>query len=228
MAAAVEAKARDAEQSARKALSPKAAFEAAVEATELYLQALKLADNRTDRARLSAKCKELLDRTEQLKGDRSQPIDPEQPISKRTLTIREKIILVEGTKLNGFKFPIWENSPGPEEFELKSGQEQFVDSPCLQLSPLQLESFAGWKRPTEALAGIEIMRDGEKLPNTPTMARLRKVDLVQDMTSDCSVVASLCAGTARAERGHARVSHLPSDNELLMISSDSGFGDPSL
>lgn len=32
-----------------------------------------------------------------------------------------------------------------------------------------------------------------------------KLDLVQDITSDCSVVASLCAGTARVERGYAKV-----------------------
>ena len=206
MSADVEAKARDAEQSAWSGASGKAAFDAAVKAAELYLQALKLADNRTDRARLSAKCKELLSRSEQLRGDGPQPTDPEQPVSKRLLTTREKIILVEGSKLNGFKFPIWEKAPDPAHFELQEGQEQFVDFPSLQLSALQLESFAGWKRPAEALAGIEIMRNGNKLPNTPTMTRPKKVDLVQDMTSDCSVVASLCAGTARAERGHARVS----------------------
>lgn len=32
-----------------------------------------------------------------------------------------------------------------------------------------------------------------------------RVDLVQDVTSDCSVVASLCALTARVERGHSNV-----------------------
>ena len=31
------------------------------------------------------------------------------------------------------------------------------------------------------------------------------LDLVQDVTTDCSVVASLCAATARAERGYPRV-----------------------
>lgn len=40
----------------------------------------------------------------------------------------------------------------------------------------------------------------------PIMRRSRAEDLVQDATSDCSVVASLCAGTARAERGHKKVS----------------------
>jgi calpain-7 len=32
-----------------------------------------------------------------------------------------------------------------------------------------------------------------------------KIDLVQDVTEDCSVVASLCAITARAERGYTEV-----------------------
>lgn len=32
-----------------------------------------------------------------------------------------------------------------------------------------------------------------------------KVDLVQDVTSDCSVVASLCASSARAAKGHSAV-----------------------
>ena len=35
----------------------------------------------------------------------------------------------------------------------------------------------------------------------------QKIDLVQDMTSDCSVVASLCALVARAEHGHVEVSN---------------------
>lgn len=33
----------------------------------------------------------------------------------------------------------------------------------------------------------------------------RKIDLVQDAATDCSVVASLSAVTARAELGHAKV-----------------------
>jgi calpain-7 len=219
MSAALEAKARDAEQATWDISSGKTAFDAAVEAAELYMQAMQLANNRTDRARLSAKCKELLGRSERLRGDRSPPIGPEHPVSKRALTTREKIILVEGTKLNGFKFPIWEHDPDPAEFELKNGEAPFEDSPRLQLSPLQLESFAGWRRPREALSGIEIVHNGKKLPNTPTMARLEKIDLVQDMASDCSVVASLCAGAARAEQGHPKVSHgVSSEKEPLMIS----------
>lgn len=40
------------------------------------------------------------------------------------------------------------------------------------------------------------------------MSTGRSIDLVQDAATDCSVVASLCAGIARAERGHDEVSPL--------------------
>lgn len=40
------------------------------------------------------------------------------------------------------------------------------------------------------------------------MSSSRSIDLVQDAASDCSVVASLCAGVARAERGHDQVRSL--------------------
>lgn len=220
---AIESHARHAEQALLDATSDSAAFAASIRAAELYMQALKLADNASDRSRLRTKCKTMLDQSEKYKKRNSgnEPHstdrvskegllptpkrDMKHPVSKRILTTREKIILVEGSKLNGFKFPIWEQPPDQAEFELRDGQAQFVDSPQLPLSPLQMESFGGWKRPKEALAGIEVLRDGQMLSNEPTMKRTEKVDLVQDMTSDCSVVASLCAGTARAERGHSRV-----------------------
>ena len=37
------------------------------------------------------------------------------------------------------------------------------------------------------------------------MTNLRKIDLVQDAATDCSVVASLCAGVARVEKGHGTI-----------------------
>jgi calpain-7 len=37
------------------------------------------------------------------------------------------------------------------------------------------------------------------------MKAVSEIDLVQDITTDCSVVASLCAGTSRALKGHGRL-----------------------
>jgi len=72
----------------------------------------------------------------------------------------------------------------------------------LELSEAQREIFAGWKRPNDTFGRIE-GRDSDD--GEVTMSAVENVDLVQDITTDCSVVASLCAGTARAVKGHGRV-----------------------
>jgi hypothetical protein len=74
------------------------------------------------------------------------------------------------------------------------------DNAEFRLSKTQLEVFDCWRRPGEFL---EAPDTGQNL--NPTMLADEKTDLVQDITSDCSVVASLCAVTARNERGHSNV-----------------------
>lgn len=51
------------------------------------------------------------------------------------------------------------------------------------------------------------MFPGDRNDIGPLMSSSRSIDLVQDAATDCSVVASLCAGIARAERGHDQVSY---------------------
>lgn len=229
-----EHRARAAERHVSIQQSRHAALEAAINAAELYMQALRLAPHNTEKARLDSKCKELLTKAEALKKENVRPesgaqlaASPspsrtglKQPTSKRKPTTKEQIILLEGSKLNGFIFLPWKDDPPGDEFVLKEGQELFVDSPSLQLSPLQLKTFAGWKRPWEAFAGIDFSQDGIRLPTQPTMRRGEKIDLVQDMTSDCSLVASLCAGSARAGHGHPRVRSRSSHSEWANKGSD--------
>ena len=71
------------------------------------------------------------------------------------------------------------------------------------LSETQLEVFDRWRRPDEI---VEASDSSEKL--SPAMSTDGRVDLVQDITSDCSVVASLCAVTSREERGHSNARSL--------------------
>ena len=214
----LESRARAVEQTALRANSYDDVLKATVSAAELYLQALRKAPTASDKRRIESKCKELLTRAEKLKkpqtgrrpslGDALENPHPnlQYPVSKRKLTTREEIILLEGCNLNGFVFPPWKDAPEEKDFERTQNEELFEDKPKLQLSSDQSKSFAGWKRPHDALATIRIERDGRLLPNAPSMTRGRVVDLVQDMTSDCSVVATLCAGTARVEKGHPTVS----------------------
>ena len=78
-----------------------------------------------DKAQLDSKCKELITRAERIKAAadwqtvaRQKPVSKLQPpASKRKLTTREEIIVLEGAKLNGFIFPPWDRAPGPAEFE---------------------------------------------------------------------------------------------------------------
>lgn len=72
------------------------------------------------------------------------------------------------------------------------------DNAELGLSETQLEVFDRWRRPDDTVGAS----DGSK-SLSPAMSTDGRVDLVQDVTSDCSVVASLCAVTSRQERGHS-------------------------
>ena len=50
----------------------------------------------------------------------------QEPKSKRQLTTQERIILLEGSKLNGFKFPPWGSAIDDSEFELLPGQARYL------------------------------------------------------------------------------------------------------
>jgi calpain-7 len=205
----LEARARSLERSIGSRPTSLAALSAAINSAEVYMKALQIADTPGDRKRLEAKFKELVNKADHLKSCQELSVKRSTnvyPVSMRKLTTRENIIILEGSRLNGYLFRPWDRPPLQSEFELKNGEDLFTDSSPLPLSQTQLESFGGWKRPKDALALIQITSGGRHLPNEPTVSHYDKVDLVQDLTCDCSVVASLCAGTSRFERGHAKVS----------------------
>lgn len=49
------------------------------------------------------------------------------------------------------------------------------------------------------------------------MVNSKPMDLVQAITTDCSVVASLCAAAAREERGHHKVHDDNPDDIWILI-----------
>ena len=79
------------------------------------------------------------------------------------------------------------------------------DTHDLSLSPYQQQFFQGWARARHAIPPVS-MFPSDRDSIGPLMSSSGSVDLVQDAASDCSVVASLCAGIARFERGHEQVS----------------------
>ncbi|KAJ5278614.1 hypothetical protein N7478_003986 [Penicillium angulare] len=221
-------KARKAEAVIATATSQKAALAAAIDAAEHYMRALRIALP-DDKNVLDTKCKELLTRAEKIKTaeDWRLAASPKTipgrryPTSKRRLTTREEIIILEGAKLNGFIFAPWERSPSSLEFTAHEGK-LFTDSPDLSLSECQYDIFAGWKRPQDLLRARNAV-ENTSYEIEPVMAVAKPTDLVQDVLTDCSVVASLCATTSRSERGlgtHASPIMYPceSDSEKPKVS----------
>ncbi|KAL7271784.1 cysteine protease [Rhizina undulata] len=114
------------------------------------------------------------------------------PSSTRSLTVKEETILLKSSKISGHIFPPWKTPPAPSEFP----SEQFSDpSGFLGLSDSQHSILAGWKRPHEIYDGKHVIvpEEGDVL------------DLAQDVITDCSVVASLCAAIGREERGFGKI-----------------------
>lgn len=197
------------------------------------MKAIKLASSDEDRTRLMKKCNNVLARAEEIKRveqwvaptgiNNLRPIAKarvQAPISRRTLSRREEIILLESSKLHGFVFPQWISDPKDDEFEQTQSRRLYTcvlynkqscfatniyrDSSEMKISEIQRKTFAGWKRPDQALyRGMHERPKDAKFE--PTMLDVNDIDLVQDITADCSVVASLCAAEAQRRNGHENV-----------------------
>jgi len=64
----------------------------------------------------------------------------------------------------------------------------------LKLSDVQEKLLDSWKRPREIYADAKVVSDAGA-----------ELDLTQDVVTDCSVVASLCSGSKREEKGFGAV-----------------------
>lgn len=78
------------------------------------MKASKFVSKATDKTRLHNKCMELVSQAEDIKTASQWPLPP---ISQRTVTRTEEIILLEGSKLHGFIFPKWTSEPKDSVFE---------------------------------------------------------------------------------------------------------------
>ncbi|RYP50436.1 hypothetical protein DL768_004028 [Monosporascus sp. mg162] len=106
--------------------------------------------------------------------------------------------------------------PDPKEF---SGPP-FIDPSEFSLSERQSEVFAGWKRP------LELVQEDAEVDAKQMRSRLMEsngdYDLVQDITTDCSVVASLCASINHLKPGPTSI--LPA----LMFPINAENGQPQI
>jgi hypothetical protein len=146
---------------------------------------------------------------------------PPVPESTRPLTTAEKTIILKASRLHGTVFPPWQSAPDPSSFSSPGNSgtpymcvqqpvrmtANFHSSPLLTrsisksdpypftFSDEQQAIFAGWRRPVEvaAVAGAGDGRDQGGSGYGQLMTAEAQMDLAQDLATDCSVVASLCA-----------------------------------
>lgn len=118
-------------------------LERLIASAELLMKALRLSKNKDDRLRLNRKCQSMLDRAEKIKsalnngtssaGNKSGAgIAPQgkklttTPRSIQVLSTKEKVILLESSRVNGFIFPPWDSKPEAVEFDLKEGERKYT------------------------------------------------------------------------------------------------------
>lgn len=228
----MEAKAKEREALIARS-SGQEALDHAIAAAENYMKAAAAARTPSEKTRLNQKCNELISMAERLKKQQAAQsqgrgasgggvkVDSVAKVEKRLklpkmarqIPTSEKTMLLRGSRLHGNTFPPWEGEPDPQDFEGPA----FVDGSEFTLSERQRAVFAGWKRPLELVGG------GSSSSSKPRLMEARDgYDLVQDITTDCSVVASLCAC----------INHLrPGPSSLLsaiMFPVDSDKGQPKV
>jgi len=98
------------------------------------MKATKLASNDAERKRLRTKCIELLSQAEEIKIATTwspklvKQIALKAPKSERSISKREEIILLEGSRLHGFIFPPWTTDPEDAVFDVLSSGDQYYSS----------------------------------------------------------------------------------------------------
>lgn len=205
--------------------SPGLALTTLIAATEHYIAA-----RRTSRAPqlIDKKIHDLLTRAERWKAVQiirlaaenalANPQTPGRPrhtpVRTGGDTVKEQTVLLKSSRVDGGVFPPWTGPPRKEEF---SGELWTDPAGMLRLSEGQDEVLAGWRRAREVFGGAE----GEGMGG-------RKVglwDLTQDLVTDCSVVASLCAALRREEAGWGETvagNVWPQDEEGRPVESKNG------
>ncbi|KAK9315695.1 hypothetical protein V1522DRAFT_409212 [Lipomyces starkeyi] len=169
----------------------KSAMSLAVEATSLYLRATNASRLKSEQQRLRQQFTVAADFAEKVKSTLgstsaasiSQPdsvssVKVSRIFSDLRLSTKEQALLLRSSKLNGTTFPPWSSV----DADHTADDELFTDpAGFLPLSSSQKQFFSAWKRPTD-MWGIKftLLGDGGS-------------DLIQDVLSDCSVIASLCS-----------------------------------
>ncbi|KAL7918510.1 hypothetical protein ACQKWADRAFT_323725 [Trichoderma austrokoningii] len=178
------------------------ALDLAIQAAELYMRAAaERGISKEEAARFRRRCQQLIKYAEELKAQ--LPASSPSPV-------KNGLGLLQGaSRLHGNFYPPWSDDPVSAEFELGPDSKPFIDDTVFSLSEDQVANFLAWHRPHELFGPFSVGQDDN------LMTRSTRLDLVQDITTDCSVVASLSAAAKIWTGKHAVLSTImhPFDHE---------------
>ncbi|KAL7929469.1 hypothetical protein V8C35DRAFT_325054 [Trichoderma chlorosporum] len=178
------------------------ALDYAIQAAELYMRAAaEKGIGKDEAARRRRKCQQLIALAEQLKGQLTA-----SPASRPVDSLN---ILRGASRLHGSYYPPWGEDPSDAQFELGANLKPFADDTVFPLSETQVANFSAWRRPHELFGPFSAGEDDI------LMTQGTRFDLAQDITTDCSVVASLSAAASIWTGKHAVLSKImhPFDHE---------------
>ncbi|KAL7955425.1 hypothetical protein V8C34DRAFT_316503 [Trichoderma compactum] len=184
------------------------ALDYAIQAAELYMRAAaEKGIGKDEASRRRRKCKQLIALAERLKSQLTAPSASPHADGFN--------ILQGASRLHGSYYPPWGEDPSDAQFQLGDDLEPFVDDTVFPLSETQIANFSAWRRPHELFGPFSAGQDGI------LMTQGTRFDLAQDITTDCSVVASLSAAARIWTGKHAVLSK-------IMHPFDHGRGQPKL
>ncbi|CAG8675900.1 7027_t:CDS:10, partial [Racocetra persica] len=129
--------------------------------------------------------------------------------SSYKLTQKEIDILKRTSHINGKSYLPWLDADLKEEFKYEKpflyGSRLYPDG-TLPLSDKQMANFGAWKRPCQIMS------------NPKMIVMISSSAIKQDIVTDCSFVASLCASAAHERKFHKKVNVVIDD--LFPVSRD--------
>jgi len=168
------------------------AFSLYVDSVQKYLRLIPLIQDAALKDHLKAISSKLLNRAERIKSSRPH-LSLRAPVRDRTSSEEQEAVLRRSQKINGLNFYPWPSS----DSGATAGPSQQPQLASVQpsLSPVQKQAFLEWRSITEASPGLPVY-DPHALEPT---------DIVQDVVTDCSLIAAFSVLINHAKRFQSKL-----------------------
>ncbi|KNZ64465.1 calpain-like protease palB/RIM13 [Puccinia sorghi] len=176
------------------------AFFLYVDSVQKYLHLIPLIQDAALKDQLKAISSKLLNRAERIKSSRPH-LRLRAPVRDRTSSEEQEAVLRRSQKINGLNFHPWPSldlgpTVGPSQ-QPQSLVSKRIRLASVQpaLNPVQKQAFLEWRSITEASPGLPVY-DPHALEPT---------DIVQDVVTDCSLIAAFSVLINHAKRFQSKL-----------------------